>query len=56
MCCLTGSKQKLVNCYAKLKESLRDNLGITPKAATAHLYADFLQRPYTKQNRNIGTD
>ena len=40
----TGSKEKLVGCYTKLKAVLKDELDITPKAETTLLYNDLLRK------------
>lgn len=39
---LSGSKEKLVDSYDKLKHTLREELGIVPRAETARLYNDLV--------------
>ncbi len=39
-----GNKEKLVDCYAKLKTAVKEELGIEPQAETTRLYTDLLRR------------
>lgn len=40
----TGCKEKLADCYAKLKSALKNDLGIAPKEETTLLYTDLLRK------------
>ena len=40
----TGSQEKFVRCFENLKLTLKEELGVAPKAETASIYTDLLQR------------